>query len=108
MLRYKMKAVFIGEDKGNVREIDLDIAPKKNEIFKLLGGPGTFVGQWPDTDVVVMKCKTDAGRPNENTLAEPFHGERVIGPILMIRMDQDAEHQDFTREESTLLRLVQR
>ena len=103
-----MKAVFVGEDKGDVREIDLDIAPKKNEIFNLLGGPGTFIGQWPDTDVVIMKCRLDTGRPNENTLAEPFHEEVVIGPMLMIRMDQDAEHQDFTLAESMLLHLVQR
>ena len=42
------KAVLIHEEIGHVEEIDLDIAPSKNEILKLLFGRQTFIGQWPD------------------------------------------------------------
>lgn len=99
---YKMKAVLINENYGNIIEIDLDIHPKKNEIFKLLKGTGTFVGQWPDSDVVIMKCKESVLelQKNENKLSEPFDKEVIYGPILFIRMDENAEHQDLTLIES--------
>ena len=98
-----MKAVLINENYGNVIEIDLDIHPKKNEIFKLLKGPGTFVGQWPDSDVVIMKCKESVLelQKNENKLSEPFDKEVIYGPILFIRMDENADHQDLTLTEAS-------
>ena len=40
---------------------------------------------------------------NENTLPFPFHGEEVKGKILLIRMDENAEPQDFTLNEYTEL-----
>ena len=100
---YKMKAILINETYGNIIEIDLDIHPKKNEVFKLLKGTGTFVGQWPDSDVVIMKCKESAFelQKNENKLSEPFDKEVIYGPILFIRMDENAEHQDLTLTDST-------
>ncbi len=49
------KAILIHENMDNIREIDLDITPHKNEIFKLLEGRQTFIGQWPEIDVVIMK-----------------------------------------------------
>ena len=93
-----MKAVLINENHGNVIEIDLVIHPKRNEIFKLLKGTGTFVGQWPDSDVVIMKCKESVLelQKNENKLSEPFDKEVIYGPILFIRMDENADHQDLT------------
>ena len=98
---YKMKTVMINETYGNIAEIDLDIHPKKNQIFKLLKGTGTFVGQWPDSNVVIMKCKDSIFdlQMNENTLAEPFDKEVILGPILFIRMDDNANHQDLTLNE---------
>ena len=97
-----MKAVLINETHGNIIEIDLNIHPKRNEIFKLLKGTGTFVGQWPDSDVVIMKCNESVFelQKNENTLSEPFDKEIIYGPILFIRMDKDAKHQDLTLTES--------
>lgn len=95
-----MKTVLIKETKGDVIELDVDIAPKKNEIYILLGGPGTFVGQWPGTNVVIMKCRLDDVHiKNENKLAKPFDKEEINGPILFIRMDENADHQDLTLEE---------
>jgi len=92
------KAVLIHEKKDRVEEIDLDIAPSKNQIFKLLHGRQTFIGQWPDIDVVIMKPE-DGVSKNENTLPYPFSSEEVYGKILLVRMDADSEPQDFTLKE---------
>ena len=94
------KSVLIHEEAGNIEEIDLDIDPKKNEIFKILSGRGTFIGQWPEIDVVIMKGVTGGAR-NDNTLPYPFHDEETLGKILLIRMDENSEHRDFTKEEFT-------
>lgn len=92
------KAVLIHEEIGHVQEIDLDIAPSKNEIFKLLCGRQTFIGQWPDIDVVIMKPE-DGKVKNENNLPHPFDVEDVYGKILLVRMDENSDPQDFTLNE---------
>lgn len=92
------KAILIHEELGRVEEIDLDIAPHKNEIFKLLEGRQTFIGQWPDIDVVIMKSE-DGKTRNLNILPPPFTTEEVFGKILLVRMDENSEPQDFTLEE---------
>ena len=51
------KAILICENVGHVQEIDIDITPHKNEIFQILNGPQTFIGQWPEIDVVIMKSE---------------------------------------------------
>ena len=48
-------AVLIHEEGGKLEEINLDIDPVKNEIYKILSGRATFIGQWPDIDVVILK-----------------------------------------------------
>ena len=101
------KAILIGETLGDITEIDLDISPEKNEIYKLLKGKGTFIGQWPDIDVFIMKSKTLGLEINNNILQKPFDTEITHGPILLIRMDENSEPQDFTLEESTLCLLEQ-
>lgn len=92
------KSILIHEEKGKVEEIYLDISPHKNEIFLLLGGRQTFIGQWPDIDVVIMKAE-DGLTKNENELPHPFHNEEVHGKILLVRMDEDSNPQDFTLHE---------
>lgn len=92
------KAILIHEKMGNIREIDLDINPSKNEIFKLLQGRQTFIGQWPEIDVVIMKAES-ATILNENILPPPFDIEEVYGKILLVRMDEESEPQDFTLDE---------
>ncbi len=92
------KAILIHEKLGDIVEIDLDISPHKNEIFKLLEGGQTFIGQWPDIDVVIMKPE-DGKMKNENILPHPFDVEEVYGKILLVRMDENSEHQDFTLNE---------
>ena len=90
-------AILIHEELGHVQEIQLDITPSKNEIFKLLGGRQTFIGQWPDIDVVIMKPE-EGKMKNENVLPTPFDVEEVNGKILLVRMDK-SEPQDFTLDE---------
>ena len=92
------RAVLIHELKDKYEEIDLDIEPSKNEIFKLLGGRATFIGQWPEIDVVIMKPEQGL-MENVNILPDPFHGEEVRGKILLVRMDENSEPQDFTLAE---------
>lgn len=96
-----VKAVLISEEDGNVSEIDLDISSEKREIYKILKGPATFIGQWPEKDVVIMKCRESVFElmKNRNTLPPPFHEEDTIGPILLVRMNEDSDPKDFTLEE---------
>ena len=92
------KAVLIHETLNHIEEIDVDIEPSKNEIFKILLGRATFIGQWPEIDVVIMKPE-DGMSKNENSLPYPFSSEEVYGKILLVRMDQDSEPQNFTLKE---------
>lgn len=93
------KAVLLHEEEGRIDEIELDIDPRKNEVFTLLSGRATFIGQWPEIDVVIMRGTT-GGRPlNNNRLPPPFHGEEVHGKILLVRMDEESEPRDFTLAE---------
>ena len=91
-------AVLIREQFGDIRQIDLDIDPRKNEIFLLLSGRPTFIGQWPDLDVVIMKPEYSKIR-NNNKLPPPFNDEEVNGSILLVRMDENSDPRDFTLEE---------
>lgn len=92
------KAILIREKLGDMIEINLDISPHKNEIFKLLEGRQTFIGQWPDIDVVIMKPE-DGKVKNENTLPHPFDTEEIYGKVLLVRMDEYSEPRDFTLRE---------
>lgn len=96
-----VKAVLISEEEGHITEIDLDISSEKREIFKILKGPATFIGQWPELDVVIMKCRESVFEllENRNKLPKPFDEERAEGPILLVRMDENSEPQNFTLDE---------
>ena len=91
--------VLVSEEEGNVSEIDINI--QGNDLYRVLKGTATFIGQFPDTDIVIMKCDESPFEllENRNKLPEPFHDEVVLGPILMIRMDENADPQDFTLSE---------
>jgi hypothetical protein len=99
------KSILIHEDLDHIEEVEVDISPSKNEIFKILKGRQTFIGQWEDLDVVIMKAE-DGKVMNMNTLPPPFDDEKVMGKILLLRMDEHSEPQDFSLEEynSFLLR----
>ena len=88
--------VLVSEEEGNVSEIEVNI--HGNDLYRVLKGTATFIGQFPDTDIVIMKCDESPFEllENRNKLPEPFHDEVVLGPILMIRMDENADPQNFT------------
>ena len=96
-------AVLINEKRNDIHEINIDIAPDKNEIYKLLRGKASFLGQWPDEQVVIVKCDPDDSpfelNLTRNRLPTPFTNLLVFGRILLIRMDDDAEPQNFTLKE---------
>ena len=48
-----------------------------------------------------MKCRESVFEllENRNKLPRPFDEERTIGSILMVRMDENSEPQNFTLEE---------
>ena len=96
-----VKAVLFSEEEGHITEIVLDISSEKREIFKILKGSATFIGQWPELDVVIMKCRESIFEllENRNKLPKPFDEERTFGPILLVRMDENSEPQNFTLEE---------
>ncbi len=94
-------AVLVNEEKNDIHEIDLDISPEKNEIFKILKGKATFLGQWPEKSVVIVTCESSmfALKMNLNRLPRPFTNMSVFGRILLIRMDENSEPQNFTLKE---------
>ena len=91
--------VLVSEEEGNVSEVDIDITSK--DLYSVLKGTATFVGQIPDTNVVIMKCDKSLFTllENRNKLPEPFHDESIVGPILFIHMDENANPQDFRLSE---------
>jgi hypothetical protein len=93
-----VRCVLISEEEGNITEIE---TPLGADLYQILKGPGTFIGQWPDIDVVIMKCRESyfTLMENRNVLPAPFQDEKVTGPILLVRMDEHSEPQDFTLEE---------
>ena len=97
------RAVLINEKRNDIHEIHVDISPYKNEIFKILKGKASFLGQWPDEQVVIVKCEpkdsTFELNLNQNRLPRPFTNMIVHGRILLLRMDDNAEPQDFTLKE---------
>jgi hypothetical protein len=95
-----VKCVLISEQLGNIEEIE---TPLSSDMFYILKGPGTFIGQYEDLDVVVMKCRESCIElcVNQNRLPPPLDNEEVLGPILLVRMNKNSEPEDFTYEEFT-------
>lgn len=94
-------SVLINEKRNEINEINLDISPEKYEIFKILKGKASFVGQWPEQDVVILKCDESPFdlQVNENRLPRPFTNMIIMGKILLIRMNEYSEPRDFTLQE---------
>ena len=80
-----------------------------NKIHIIIRGRPTFIGQWPEIDVVIIKAEEGGDYVNPNKLLPPFENEVVRGPILLVRMDENSEPQDFTvNEYESLLRRNER
>jgi hypothetical protein len=97
-----VKCILIGEKHGDIQEID---SPLQRDIYQLLKGPGTFIGQYESHDLVIMKCRESVLELelNQNKLPVPYDTEVVYGPILLIRMDASSEPADFTMEEFAMI-----
>jgi hypothetical protein len=91
-----VNCVLISEEEGHVTNVEVSL--KGDDLFRILKGTATFIGQLPETDVVIMKCDISYFEliENRNKLPEPYEKEVVFGPILLIRMDENADPQDFT------------
>lgn len=98
------KCVLLQENLEDIEEVDINV----DENYKILKGPTTFIGQWSDLDVVILKrAKRDDYALNENILPAPFENEITYGPILLVRMDEHVEPRDFTLAEYMRFRLEQ-
>jgi hypothetical protein len=97
-----VKCILIGEKFGDIQEID---SPLQRDIYHLLKGPGTFIGQYESLDLVIMKCRESVFdlELNQNKLPVPYDTEVVYGPILIIRMDTNSEPINFTMEEFIMI-----
>ena len=93
-----VKCILINEILGVIQEIN---TPLQGDIYMILKGPGTFIGQYEDIDVVIMKCRESPFEIgiNQNKLPPPFEKEEVLGPILLIRMNEFSQPEDFTLHE---------
>jgi hypothetical protein len=96
-----VSCVFIPGDTGVAHEVQLDMTPKLAAPKVQLGGSPTFAGTFESLDVVVMCLREPpAGTPtNPHALPRPMGGRAVVGPLLMIRMDENSEPQHFTLKE---------
>ena len=93
-----VKCILLSEKLGDVIEIETALG---QDIYSLLKGTGTFIGQWPEIEVVIMKCNKSVQelQLNQNILPFPFDKEETLGPILLVKMDEDAEPRDFTLQD---------
>lgn len=96
-----VKCVLIHEQLGDIEEIE---TPLQRDLYTILKGPGTFIGQYGNLNVIIMKCREPYMElaPNQNRLPPPYDTEDVMGPILLVRMNQNSEPEDFTLLEFTL------
>jgi hypothetical protein len=103
-----VKAVLIGTSRDDFKEITIDISSRSSQITQYLGGTATFIGQWIDHDIVIMKCRETIFETelNMNFLSKPFHKEKTLGPILLIKMDESSNPQDLTLDEVLDLKLI--
>ena len=77
--------------------LDEAVEVADDRLWNAGGGLG-MLRQWPELDVVIMKC-VRGNIKNLNILPTPFDNESVCGKILLMRMDKDSEPEDFTSEE---------
>eukprot|EP01029_Cantina_marsupialis_P028694 TRINITY_DN777888_c0_g1_i1.p1 TRINITY_DN777888_c0_g1~~TRINITY_DN777888_c0_g1_i1.p1 ORF type:complete len:232 (+),score=121.53 TRINITY_DN777888_c0_g1_i1:93-788(+) len=93
-----VKAVVLNAD-GTKKQIDLNMATKANEVVKVLGGPATICGFYPQIDVVMTSLREPKdAKINKNKLQPPFHKKEIKGSILLTKM-VEAEPKDFTLAE---------
>ena len=93
----KKKCILVAEEYGNIVEIESTIS----ELYRYLKGTSTIIGAIPELDAVILKCSESPFdlMVNRNTFCLPIEERYVLGPILIVRMDENSEHQDLTLSE---------
>tara|TARA_R110001592_G_scaffold207492_1_gene458357 strand:- start:2183 stop:2500 length:318 start_codon:yes stop_codon:yes gene_type:complete len=96
MLEQK-KCVLVAEEQGNIVEIETSL----KELYRYLKGTTTIIGSIPHLDAVILKCNESPFdlMVNRNTIVLPLEEKYVLGPILIVRMDENSEHQDLMLSE---------
>ena len=96
------KQCLVETDRDAVREIDLEHQPGENEIQVvkyIRGHTHIYRVSGPYIDVVIIRS-CGALVKNENTLPHrPFVERMCTRAILLVRMDENSEHVDFTLNE---------
>ncbi len=94
-----VKGVILYEN-GDIEEKTLDMTPAINILGEILEDRVSFVGQWEDEQVVIVKRYDQSyGLRNKHKLPKPYDNEIVNGPIILVRMDDNAKPKDFTLNE---------
>lgn len=93
----KKKCILVAEEQKHIIEIECSL----KETYKYLKGTSTIIGAIPELDAVILKCNESPFdlMVNRNTTILPIEEKYVLGPILIVRMDENSEHQDLTLSE---------
>jgi hypothetical protein len=84
---------------GTIVEETFDSTPSKNHLSELVGGPVTILGKYHQNSVILLKlrCPQPDASVNSHVLHAPFADAEVVGPIAMVRMNNEALPEDFTK-----------
>ncbi len=93
----KKRCVLVAEEQDNIVEIETSL----KELYRYLKGTSTIIGSIPQLDAVILKCNESPFDllVNRNTDVLPLEEKYVLGPILIVRMDENSEHQDLMLSE---------
>ena len=93
----KKKCILVAEEQDNIIEVDTSL----KELYRYLKGTSTIIGSIPTLDAVILKCRESPFElmVNRNTDLLPIEEKYVLGPIIIVRMDENSEHQDLTLSE---------
>jgi GTP-sensing pleiotropic transcriptional regulator CodY len=93
----KKKCVLVAEEQDNIIEVEVNL----KSIYTYLKGTSTIIGAIPELDAVILKCNESPFdlMVNRNTHLLPLEEKYVLGPIIIVRMDENSEHQDLTLSE---------
>ena len=76
----------------------LNLEMKSSDLYNKIGGRTSFIGQYPEIYVIIVKLFEPEKNLaiNKHVLPEPFDTQSVQGPIVLIKIDEESEPQDFT------------
>mgnify|MGYP000091054266 FL=1 len=75
-----VKVVLLKED-GTQEELDADMSPKKSTPQQILGGSASFLGQFPELDLILMVRRENAAanlKVNQNKLPYVCGCARIV------------------------------